>query len=187
MSEALDVSDTIVAKSDQLNADDLIGGPLVGRIVKVSRTGSDQPIDVHLDTWPKPWRPSKTDRRVLVGLISSNANEWVGRSVELYRDPAVRFGGEAVGGIRVRALSGLKGEARISLAVSKGKKATTVIRPLVAVEPKPAPTFEERRADLARLVSERGMVDDVDAAHGPVETWTAETCKVIAGMLRGGS
>ena len=50
MSEALDVSDTIVAKSDQLNADDLIGGPLVGRIVRVFRCGVSQgmfPVQVH--------------------------------------------------------------------------------------------------------------------------------------------
>ena len=187
MSEALDVSDTIVAKSDQLNADDLIGGPLVGRIVRVSRTGSEQPIEVHLDTWPKPWRPSKTDRRVLVGLISSNANEWVGRSVELYRDPTVRFGGEAVGGIRVRALSGIKGEAKISLAVSKGKKATTTIRPLVVEAPKPAPTFEEKRAALVAQVREKGMADEIDAAFGDPEAWTAEVCKAVQARLRGGA
>ena len=71
--------------------------------------------------------------------------------------------------------------------MSRESTKTYRIGVLTVAPPKPAPTFEEKRADLARLVAERGMVDDVDRAHGPVETWTAETCKVIAGMLRGGA
>ena len=40
MSEALDMRDAIIPKSDQLNTDDLIGGPLTVRITKVSRANT---------------------------------------------------------------------------------------------------------------------------------------------------
>ena len=50
MTEPLDMRDTIIPKSDQLNADDLIGGDLTVRIVKVARSNTaEQPIAVSFD------------------------------------------------------------------------------------------------------------------------------------------
>ena len=50
-----DIEAAIAAKSDQMNADDLVAGPLTGRIlrVKTSRVQrkGDQPVSVFLDCW----------------------------------------------------------------------------------------------------------------------------------------
>jgi hypothetical protein len=54
----------------------------------------------------------------------------------LYRDPAVRFGGMDVGGIRVSHLSHIDKPMTLVLAVSKGKRAPYVVKPL-ADEPAP--------------------------------------------------
>ena len=53
-----DITPFIQAKSDQLNADDLIGGPITARITNVRVTGGDQqPVTVELDGGHKPWKP----------------------------------------------------------------------------------------------------------------------------------
>jgi hypothetical protein len=39
---------------------------------------------------------------VIAQLYGPNVKKWIGRSVTLYGDPSVTFGGERVGGIRVR-------------------------------------------------------------------------------------
>lgn len=63
-----DLSQTIAPKSDQLNADDLIGGP---RTIKVTRVSAmkepDQPIAIYFEgDNGKPYKPGKSMRRVLV-------------------------------------------------------------------------------------------------------------------------
>jgi hypothetical protein len=58
----------------------------------------------------------------------------------LYRDPTVRFGGMDVGGIRVSHLSDIAKPLTVVLAVSKGKRAPYVVKPLAdAPPPAPAP------------------------------------------------
>ena len=126
--EPIDVSSTIVAKSDQLNADDLIGGrEVVVQITGVSKVAADQPVVVAITGGHQPWKPCKTMRRVLVEAWGVDASQWVGRWLTLYRDAAVKWSGEAVGGIRIRAMSHITRRVTLSLAVSKGKKVTHVI------------------------------------------------------------
>ena len=180
---AADIVASCAPKSEQLNADDLLAGPMTGRIVRVTAGSAEQPINVYTDASPRPWRPCKTDRRVMVAMWGPDPSRWVGQSVRLTRDATVRLGPDIVGGIRVTAAS-IDKPLTVQVTASRGKKTARTVE-VLRVES--APTFEDRRADLARLVSERGMVDDVDALHGPVETWTPEACKAIAGMLRGGS
>ena len=54
-----DLTDTIVPKSDQLNADDLMVGPVVYRVAGVERGDDDQPLVVALDgsRWDQDRRP----------------------------------------------------------------------------------------------------------------------------------
>lgn len=129
----MDISDTIVAKSDQLNAEDLIAGPITVTITGVKRTSDEQPVSVELSGGHKPWKPCKTMRRLLIMAWPEGAKKengetkydpscWVGRSVTLVRDPSVKWAGELVGGIRVTALSHIKSKFDVSLAESKKKK-----------------------------------------------------------------
>jgi hypothetical protein len=122
--EALDIRDTLTAKSDQLNADDLVGGEITVQVTGVSRGSAEQPLIVRISDGYQPWKPCKTMRRVL-GLAwgADDANLWIGKWLVLYRDPTVRFGSDTVGGVRLKAMSDIPKAIEVNLAASKGKKA----------------------------------------------------------------
>jgi hypothetical protein len=115
---------TIVAKSDQLNADDLVGGPIVVKIEGITVTEApQQPVTIRLSGGFRPWRPCKTECRVLVYGWGEEGDSYIGRTIELVRDDSVRWAGERVGGIRLRAMSDIETPIEVSLGTSKGKKA----------------------------------------------------------------
>jgi hypothetical protein len=90
----LDMSRFIEAKSDQLNADDLIGTSKTITITRVTGNDGDQPVSIFYEgDNGKPFKPCKTIRRVLMGVWGKYANEYVGKSMTLYRDDKVTFGG----------------------------------------------------------------------------------------------
>ncbi|WP_420003223.1 hypothetical protein [Arenibacterium sp. LLYu02] len=59
---------TIAAKSDQMNAEDLIGGPRTVFVTGVKvNTSEDQPVWIHFEgDNGKPYKPCKTMRRLLI-------------------------------------------------------------------------------------------------------------------------
>ena len=97
----VDISSTIIAKSDQLNADDLIGGPITVTITNVSLTESpDQPLTINYDgDNGRPYKPCKSMRRVLAAAWGNDGSKFIGRRVTLFRDPRVKWAGQEVGGI----------------------------------------------------------------------------------------
>lgn len=145
----MDISDTIIAKSDQLNASDLIGGPITVTITGVKRFDSaEQPIAISYDgDNGKPFKPCKSVRRLLVGMWKKDATKYVGRRLTLYRDPSVKWAGKEEGGIRVSHASHIDGDFKMALRASKAVSAMTTVKPLAAAvtvsEPKPAtPSFD---------------------------------------------
>lgn len=129
-----DLSKTIEAKSDQLNADDLMAGPRTIEITKVSanQSSSEQPIAIsYKGDNGRPFFPCKTTRRLLVSVWGPNGNEYVGRSVTLYRDPTVKWGGMEVGGIRISHMSHIEKPVTIALTATRGNKRPTTVQPLV--------------------------------------------------------
>lgn len=133
MNDMVDMAQFTEAKSDQLNSDDLLAGPRTITITKVTGQDGDQPISIYYEgDNGKPFKPCKTIRRVLLGVWGRYANEYVGRSMTIYRDDEVSFGGLAVGGIRISHMSNLDKETIIVVNKSKGKKVGMKILPLVA-------------------------------------------------------
>jgi hypothetical protein len=133
MNEIIDMSLFVEAKSDQLNADDLIGGPRTITVRKVTGNDGDQPISIWFDgDNGKPWRPCKTMRRVLLAVWGRNAADYVGRAMTLYRDDTVQFGGLNTGGIRISHMSDINKETVVVVMKTKGKKAPFKVLPLVA-------------------------------------------------------
>lgn len=129
-----DLSKTIEAKSDQLNADDLMAGPRTIEITKVSanQSSSEQPIAIgYRGDNGRTFYPCKTVRRLLVSVWGPNGNEYVGRSVTLYRDPTVKWGGMEVGGIRISHMSHIDKPVTIALTATRGNKRPTTVQPLV--------------------------------------------------------
>jgi hypothetical protein len=126
-----DLSPTIAPKSDQMNADDLIAGPRTIRISRVSvDVGGEQPVALNFEgDNGKPYRPCKSMRRVLVALWGPDGAQYAGRSMTLYRDDSVQFGGLAVGGIRISHMSDIDAEKTLVLtATKKSRKPFTVRR-----------------------------------------------------------
>lgn len=130
--DRMDISDTIIAKSDQINADDLISGPVTVTITRVSRGAADQPLNLHLEEFPgKAYRPGKSMRRVLIAAWGKYAADYVGRSMTLYRDPSTMFGPQEVGGTRISHMSHIEKTMRIVIQEKRGKKTPYVVEPLV--------------------------------------------------------
>lgn len=128
----MDMSQFVIPKSDQMNYDDLLSGPRTIRITKVSGTGNpDQPVSIHFEGDDgKPWKPCKSMRRVLVAAWGVAASQYVGRSVTLFGDPKVIFGGMAVGGIRISHMSHLTQPLNLALTITKAKRAPYKVQPL---------------------------------------------------------
>lgn len=131
-----DMSKTIAAKSDQLNADDLIAGPITIEVTKVTIAAGEQPATIHYKgDNGKPYKPCLTMRRVIVGVWGKDSAQYVGRQMTLYREAEVRFGGMDVGGIRISHMSHMDGKKTMALMVSKGKKKPVTISPLATTAP----------------------------------------------------
>lgn len=129
----IDLTPTIAPKSDQLNADDLIAGPMTIRITNVSANPSspEQPVSISFDgDNGKPYKPCKSMRRVLVSAWGKDGTAYIGRSMTLYRDPKVTFGGIEVGGIRISHMSDIERDMSMSLTASRTKRLPYVVKPL---------------------------------------------------------
>lgn len=124
MADVSDLRSTVLPKLDQLNAEQLLAGPLVITVTKVTAGGGeDQPVSIFHDTDPaRPFRPCKTMRRVLILAWGPDGTKWIGRSMELFCDQSVKFGGEAVGGIRISRLTDIPKDIKVSLTATKGRK-----------------------------------------------------------------
>ncbi len=127
-----DMSPAIVPKSDQLNADDLIAGPLTIKIRDVQiRGGQEQPVSIFYDgDNGKPYKSCKSMSRVIVAMWGPDANQYVGRSLTLYRDPTVTWAGMAVGGIRISHMSHIEREMTMALTATKQSRKPFTVRPL---------------------------------------------------------
>lgn len=132
----MDLTATIAPKSDQINAEDLIAGPRTFTIDRVAAGSDEQPVNVHLVELPgRPYRPSKSMRRVMVSAWGKEAGEYAGRRLTLYRDPKVKFGGDVVGGIKISHLSHIEKRLSLALTVTRGKRSAHVVDPLPDVAP----------------------------------------------------
>jgi hypothetical protein len=141
-------------KSDQLNADDLIGGPRTITIsrVRASESTPDQPVEIHIEGSDKPYKPCKSMRRVMIALWGIDAMQYVGRSMTLYLDPEVQFGGMKVGGIRIGEMSHIEKDAQLVLTASKTKRAPFMVKKMKVQAPAP---ITETTTDTPAVIAER--------------------------------
>jgi hypothetical protein len=159
----MDMTDTIEPKSDQMNADDLMSGPRTFTIAEVRKAASpEQPVDIVLAEFPpgRPFKPSKSMRRVLVALWGKESSAYVGRRLTLYRDPEIKFGGDKVGGVRISHMSHLPKRETIALTVTRGKRAPYVVEPLPDAEPTSPAVSAETLAELTAMFRRKGIPED---------------------------
>lgn len=137
----MDISATVTPKSDQLNSDDLLAG---SRTVTITRVVADvgsaeQPVSVYFEgDWNKPYKPCKSMRRVMIACWGKMANEYAGRSMTLYRDPTVTWGGMEIGGIRISHMSHIENDMTMALTATKKARKPYTVKVLRVDAPKPA-------------------------------------------------
>lgn len=123
-----DISEFVLAKSDQLNADDLIGSPRRIKITGTKKGNSESPVIINYEgDNGRPFKPCKTVRRILGAAWGNHTGEWEGKEALLFCDPTVVYAGKEVGGIRVKALSGIANQMKVKLAKTRGKKVDYLI------------------------------------------------------------
>jgi len=140
MSETkMSLRDTIIPKSDQLNYDDVASGPLTVRVTGLAAGSAEQPVIVNVANDAtgvalRDFKPCKTMRRVMIAAWGDKGKDWIGKRMTLFGDPAVKFGGVEVGGIRISHMSGIAAGMKLKVAVSKGKRADYEVEALKGAE-----------------------------------------------------
>lgn len=170
-----DLRPTIVPKSDQLNAEQLLGGPMTVTVTEVTLgSGDEQPVIVHyVGEEGRPFKPCKTMRKLLIHAWGKDGRQWAGRSMTLYNDPAVKFGGEDVGGIRISHMTDIDKDIRVSLTSTRGKKAKYEVRRLVA-------ELAERLVDIAKAPTLDALKAEFDSAIKASKTQAARDQLIAA-------
>lgn len=158
-----DMSSTIIAKSDQINAGDLKG---ISRTITVKevriKAGEDQPVSILIEGDPKAFRPCKGVRRLLVRVWGADATKYIGQSMTIFCDPTVTWAGKEEGGIRVSHMTGIDEQIVEYMRTSRAATKPYKILPLVA---------EQRTEDPARRYADQYIAKvrqapDADALEG---------------------
>ena len=129
------LSKAIIPKSDQMNADDLIGGPKTIEIVNVKVLDtSEQSVHVNYKGGEgKPWKPCKGMCRVMVAAWGDEGDDYTGRKITLFCNPKVKWGGAEAGGIQISHMSNLKDNKplKLMLTISRGKRSPFTVSPII--------------------------------------------------------
>lgn len=150
----MDMTDSLQPRSDQINADSLTAGPVVVTVSGVVPGKASQPFDFQLAEFPgRCYRPGVTMRRVIAAAWGRETDAYMGRRMELYCDPDVRFGKEQTGGIRISRMSGITKPLTIRAQTTRGKRAPFTVEPLPDAEPS-SPVRHVSAEEIAACSSE---------------------------------
>lgn len=159
---------SIEPNSEQVNAEDFLGGPMEVTITGHRRGTAEQPVFIDLAEFPgRTYRPGKTMRRLMVAAWGPNPANYAGRRMTLYNDPEVRFGKSAVGGIRISHMSHIDGPVTATLMVSRGKRAPFTVQPLVTHTVQDAGAWLQAATTLEELQRAWGAVQQAGFAGVP--------------------
>ena len=170
----MDLTDSIAPRSDQMNAEDLLTGPRTFTVTEVRKGSSaEQPVSIYLAEFPsdRPFKPSKTVRRLIVSAWGKESEAYTGRRLTLYRDPDVTFGKDKVGGIRVSHMSHIDKRITLALTTTRGKRAPFVVEPLPDA---PTPKATTAGADIDALAK-------AFETAGVAQTLWLDYCTNVAG------
>jgi hypothetical protein len=109
--------------------------------------------------------------RVLVANWGPDAKAYVGRSLTLYRDPKVKWGGLEVGGIRISHMSNIDAPMTMALTTTRSNRQPFTVRPLVGERQAPKPDNLQPTVN-ALLTSAQGGMKKLEA------DWTALTPEI---------
>jgi hypothetical protein len=158
----VNLTESIAPRSDQVNADDLIAGPITYTVREVIQGKAEQPFDFLLVETDRAYRPSKTMRRVIVNAWGPEAANYAGRRLTLYREPSIQFGGKAVGGIRISHMSHIDKRVEVLAQVTRGKREKFIVDPLPELTP--ADRVAALRAEWASADADRRTAIEAEVA-----------------------
>lgn len=182
----MDITKTIQADSTQVNADELTTTPIVVTITGVNKGTADQPVNIELAEFPgKAYRPCKSMRRVLVRAWGPDASKYIGRRLAIFNDPTVKWAGQAVGGVRIKAMSHIEARITMALTETRGQRKPYIVDPLpdeptTAAPKQPTPdAIIKAFADMGVTVQQLELRVGADS-----DKWTAEDIDKLAGIGR---
>lgn len=118
----MNFQDTIKAKSDQLNAVDIIDDTIL-KITDVKIVAGDQPVLIYYEgDNGKPYKPCLSMRRVIAEAWGVDPKNFIGKSLQVYNDKDVVWAGEAVGGVRIKAMSDIDKKGMYTIIALNRKK-----------------------------------------------------------------
>lgn len=163
-----DMNKVTEPKSDQWNFDDFQAGPLTFTIQSVRvKPGQEQPVEMTLDGTPKFYRPCKGMARVMVKAWGGDSSKYVGRSLTLYGDPTVKWGGVEVGGIRVSHMSDIESKVTLALTMSKSNRKPYTVLPLQTAA-SAATITETQESTLLDLMTASSVTVDAFCEYGGI-------------------
>lgn len=180
-----DISHLIVAKSDRLNAVDIVGGPKLITITSVDVPEREGPITVHFEGENgRPWIiGNKTVPRILGKIWGNDSKKWTGHSVEVHYDADVIYAGEQVGGIRPHAATGIDTTQVIKLKEKRGPKGKTFeIKPL-RMEKKGEKieriefSMETYEAAVNKIIAESETADELTERFDRMTDWRKQAAQ----------
>lgn len=78
----------------------------IDKVIKGKVTGSGGKQQgkafIHFVGWPKPLAAGTAVLSMIAGIYGNDVSKWKDQWVVIYGDPTIKFGGAAVGGVRVR-------------------------------------------------------------------------------------
>lgn len=176
---------TAEPRSDQWNADDFIGGPRTFTVAGVKVGTAEQKYDIELvEGEGRFWRPPLTVLRLLIAAWGDDATAWMGRRVTLYREETIRFGPDAVGGIRVSHMSHLPGNKALTvkLTAARGKRTSHTVQPLPDA-PAPTPKGPTAAGIIAAFDALGVTVEQLEKRLGLThDTWDATHLETLAAL-----
>ena len=127
----VDVTKALEPRSDQLNADDALAGPITIHVTGAGISSDGQLVIMTSEYPQRPWHVSKGMGRFIAAIWGNESDEWTGQALTLYRDPDVKYAGQAVGGLRIESMSGLDAPFTGPLRLTRGKSVPFTIQPLI--------------------------------------------------------
>ena len=181
-----DIAAASAPRSDQLNADSLIAGPITVTVESVHRGNKEQPIIIELEGHPgTPWKPCKGMLRILIAGWTDNPREWIGKRLTLFRNPAVKYAGVAVGGIEISHMSDIPKQLEATKTIAKGIKSPFVVKRLddQPAKPEPSALTEAETTYVADCKHEIASAESLEAL-AIIATLLADKSEVVRAAIR---
>lgn len=129
-----EIEKSLLPKIDHLTYNHVKLGAIIACVARVAKGPDKKERPVRIDFEPNPrcldpdgkplhYLPCKGMRIVLAEAWGLDGRtEWVGKSMELFGNPEVMYGGKKTGGVQISKLSHIPAPLEVMLTVSRGRK-----------------------------------------------------------------